>query len=126
MFGDKLVTKFLFEADYSDEPSLPSPAQLKYRILIKNKKLVSEISTWSSNIGVRRPTRVQAPPPQAGRASSIISNTSGGSVNDDFTDDDDDDDDDENENIDGKLKFSKHFLLNDFLYILLSDSLFNI
>ena len=39
MFGDKLVTKFLFEADFVDDPVLPSPNQLKYRILIKNKKL---------------------------------------------------------------------------------------
>lgn len=35
VFGDKLVTKFLFEADFSDDVHLPSPAQLKYRILIK-------------------------------------------------------------------------------------------
>ncbi|RWS26337.1 1-phosphatidylinositol-4:5-bisphosphate phosphodiesterase epsilon-1-like protein, partial [Leptotrombidium deliense] len=39
VFGEKLVTKFLFEADFSDEPQLPSPNQLRYRILIKNKKL---------------------------------------------------------------------------------------
>lgn len=38
-----MVTNFLFEADYSDEPTLPSPEQLKYRILIKNKKLVMEV-----------------------------------------------------------------------------------
>lgn len=43
MFGEKVVTNFLFEADYSDEPALPSPEQLKYRILIKNKKLVMEV-----------------------------------------------------------------------------------
>lgn len=42
-FGDKLVTKFMFEADFNDEPMLPSPAQLKHRILIKNKKLVMDI-----------------------------------------------------------------------------------
>src|SRR2546426_744050 len=39
IFGEKLVTKFLFDTDYSDEPQLPSPNQLKHRILIKNKKL---------------------------------------------------------------------------------------
>lgn len=37
------MTNFLFEADYSDEPMLPSPEQLKQRILIKNKKLVVEV-----------------------------------------------------------------------------------
>lgn len=42
-FGDKLVTKFLFDSDFNDEPMLPSPAQLKHRILIKNKKLLMDI-----------------------------------------------------------------------------------
>ena len=44
VFGEKLVTKFLFEADFSDEPQLPSPSQLRYRILIKNKKLTAEVA----------------------------------------------------------------------------------
>ncbi|XP_045460597.1 1-phosphatidylinositol 4,5-bisphosphate phosphodiesterase epsilon-1-like isoform X3 [Harmonia axyridis] len=44
IFGEKLVTNFLFDSDYSDEPSLPSPEQLKNRILIKNKKLTMEVS----------------------------------------------------------------------------------
>ncbi|KAL4640064.1 1-phosphatidylinositol 4,5-bisphosphate phosphodiesterase epsilon-1 [Arapaima gigas] len=39
VFGDKLVTKFLFESDFSDDPLLPSPLQLKGKILLKNKKL---------------------------------------------------------------------------------------
>lgn len=39
VFGDKLVTSFLFEFDFADDPQLPSPNQLKYKILIKNKKL---------------------------------------------------------------------------------------
>ncbi|XP_066475456.1 1-phosphatidylinositol 4,5-bisphosphate phosphodiesterase epsilon-1 [Tiliqua scincoides] len=38
-FGYKLVTKFLFESDFSDDPMLPSPHQLKRKILLKNKKL---------------------------------------------------------------------------------------
>lgn len=104
VFGDKLVKSFIFEADFGDEPQLPSPLQLKYRILIKNKKLTAEIPSWpiQRGQGVRSSQR----PPHtgvsgAGRASSIISNTSGGSVNDDFSDDDDDDDDDDDENIDG-------------------------
>ncbi|XP_062859440.1 1-phosphatidylinositol 4,5-bisphosphate phosphodiesterase epsilon-1 [Trichomycterus rosablanca] len=39
VFGDKLVTKFLFESDFSDDPWLPSPWQLRGKILLKNKKL---------------------------------------------------------------------------------------
>lgn len=39
VFGEKLVTKFLFDSDF-DDPQLPSPSALRYRILIKNKKLV--------------------------------------------------------------------------------------
>lgn len=33
VFGDKLVTSFLFEIDYTDEPRLPSPEQLKYKVI---------------------------------------------------------------------------------------------
>ncbi|XP_073773922.1 1-phosphatidylinositol 4,5-bisphosphate phosphodiesterase epsilon-1 isoform X6 [Danio rerio] len=39
VFGEKLVTKFLFESDFADEPLLPSPLQLRGKILLKNKKL---------------------------------------------------------------------------------------
>nr|XP_033798219.1 1-phosphatidylinositol 4,5-bisphosphate phosphodiesterase epsilon-1 isoform X2 [Geotrypetes seraphini] len=39
VFGDKLITKFLFESDFSDDPMLPSPWQLRGKILLKNKKL---------------------------------------------------------------------------------------
>lgn len=94
----------MFEADFGDEPNLPSPSQMKYRILIKNKKLTSEIPHPALSRGTRSTSRVQnhaAVAGAGGRTSSIISNTSGGSVNDEFSDDDDDDDDDEN--IDGKF-----------------------
>lgn len=37
-FGDKLVKKYIFESE-CDYPLLPSPSQLKHKILIKNKKL---------------------------------------------------------------------------------------
>ncbi|KAF5272994.1 hypothetical protein FQA39_LY07643 [Lamprigera yunnana] len=105
IFGEKVVTNFLFDADYSDEPMLPSPEQLKYRILIKNKKLVTEvplpIPTYSAiSTPLTRPIsgmRHSVP----GRTSSIISNTSSSSFNDDFSDDDYDDEDDE-DNIDEK------------------------
>lgn len=39
VFGDRLVRKFSFDSDFVDDPVLPSPNQLKYKILIKNKKL---------------------------------------------------------------------------------------
>lgn len=32
----------MFEADFSDNPHLPSPMQLQHKFLIKNKKLVFE------------------------------------------------------------------------------------
>ncbi|KAJ8317113.1 hypothetical protein KUTeg_005017 [Tegillarca granosa] len=38
VFGEKLVTSFLFESDFCEDPQLPSPSQLKYKILVKNKK----------------------------------------------------------------------------------------
>ncbi|KAG5892290.1 hypothetical protein JTB14_020321 [Gonioctena quinquepunctata] len=104
-FGDKLVTSFLFESDYSDEPSLPSPEQLKNRILIKNKKLVMEvpapISFASMSTPVMRPGSGGIRHSVPGRTSSIISNTSSSSFNDDFSDDDYEDDD-EDDNIDDK------------------------
>ncbi|XP_072481727.1 1-phosphatidylinositol 4,5-bisphosphate phosphodiesterase epsilon-1 isoform X1 [Notamacropus eugenii] len=39
VFGEKLVAKFLFESDFSDDPMLPSPDQLRKKVLLKNKKL---------------------------------------------------------------------------------------
>ncbi|XP_041830274.1 1-phosphatidylinositol 4,5-bisphosphate phosphodiesterase epsilon-1 [Melanotaenia boesemani] len=39
VFGECLVTRFLFESDFSDDPHLPSPLQLRRKILLKNKKL---------------------------------------------------------------------------------------
>lgn len=39
VFGDRLVTRFLFESDFSDDPHLPSPWQLRGKVLLKNKKL---------------------------------------------------------------------------------------
>ncbi|XP_070541587.1 1-phosphatidylinositol 4,5-bisphosphate phosphodiesterase epsilon-1-like isoform X2 [Ptychodera flava] len=39
VFGEKLVTDFLFESDFSNDPHLPSPEQLRRKILVKNKKL---------------------------------------------------------------------------------------
>lgn len=39
VFGDKLVTRYMFDSDFNEDPLLPSPNQLKYKILIKNKKI---------------------------------------------------------------------------------------
>uniref|UniRef100_S4RFG9 Phosphoinositide phospholipase C n=1 Tax=Petromyzon marinus TaxID=7757 RepID=S4RFG9_PETMA len=39
VFGERLVTRFLFESDFLDDPMLPSPWQLRGKILIKNRKL---------------------------------------------------------------------------------------
>lgn len=113
IFGDKLVTNFLFESDYSEDPVLPSPSQLRYRILIKNKKLMTDIPPQiSSNMGTPvRPThgtRYSVP----GRTSSIISNASSSSFNDDFSDDDFDDEDEDLDNIDGNYFFGSKKLCN--------------
>ena len=35
VFGDKLVTKFMFESDFTDDAHLPNPQQLLYKIIIK-------------------------------------------------------------------------------------------
>ncbi|CAF3718220.1 unnamed protein product [Adineta steineri] len=39
VFGDKLITKYMFDTDFHEDPLLPSPNQLKHKILIKNKKI---------------------------------------------------------------------------------------
>ncbi|CAJ0580235.1 unnamed protein product, partial [Mesorhabditis spiculigera] len=44
ILGDRLVTSFLFDSDFTENPKLPSPLQLRGKILIKNKKMISEPS----------------------------------------------------------------------------------
>jgi hypothetical protein len=39
VFGDKLVRSYMFDSDWLESSLLPSPNQLKYKILIKNKKI---------------------------------------------------------------------------------------
>lgn len=102
-FGEKLINKFLFDTDYTDEPMLPSPNQLKNRILIKNKKLIVDIPAPMSQPGNLR-SNLRHQMSQPGRTSSIISNVSSGSVTEDFSDDEYDDDDDY-DNIDGNTFF---------------------
>lgn len=48
-FGEKLVTKFMFDNDYTDEPYLPAPEQLKYKIIIKNKKILVDVPVGISS-----------------------------------------------------------------------------
>uniref|UniRef100_A0A1B0CFK7 Phosphoinositide phospholipase C n=2 Tax=Lutzomyia longipalpis TaxID=7200 RepID=A0A1B0CFK7_LUTLO len=105
VFGEKLVGKFLFDVDYSEDPVLPSPSQLKHRILIKNKKLIVDIPSTISNPALRSNTGLKHQASQSGRTSSIISNVSGGSVNEEFSDDEYEDDDDF-DNIDEKTLHS--------------------
>lgn len=83
---------------------MPSPSQLKNRILIKNKKLLAEIPSAMSNPRGTPGLKHQAS--QSGRTSSIISNVSGGSVNEEYSDDEYEDDDDF-DNLDGKRAASK-------------------
>ena len=45
VFGDKLITKYMYDTDFNEECVLPSPNQLKYKILIKNKKISKMHST---------------------------------------------------------------------------------
>ncbi|KAJ0170025.1 hypothetical protein K1T71_014631 [Dendrolimus kikuchii] len=113
VFGDKLVTSFLFEVDYTDEPRLPSPEQLKYKVLIKNKKLLPIES--SPTIGLTGASSAQGHggvlssafrsngmrqtssslPEQSNRTSSIMSNQSAGSSLTEYFSDEDYDEDDE-------------------------------
>ncbi|XP_076374836.1 1-phosphatidylinositol 4,5-bisphosphate phosphodiesterase epsilon-1 isoform X2 [Megalopta genalis] len=99
VFGDKLVTKFLYESDFSDDPQLPSPSQLRHRILIKNKKLVVD------------PTGPLAHAPLSHRGKMVMSDRASSmkqmrtdvsnAVVEYFSEDDDDEeDDDEDDNID--------------------------
>ncbi|KRY76733.1 1-phosphatidylinositol 4,5-bisphosphate phosphodiesterase epsilon-1 [Trichinella pseudospiralis] len=58
VFGDSLVSQFMFETDNLETPRLPSPLQLKRKILIKNKKLSFEpmqpISDRSSKLEMQK------------------------------------------------------------------------
>lgn len=116
-FGEKLVTKFLFDTDYSEEPILPSPHQLKHKILIKNKKLVVEIPAAITSQSIRS-NQLRHQISQPGRTSSIISNVSSGSVTEEFSDDEYDDDDDY-DNIDGEFGFINLKILTKNKYFLL-------
>ena len=103
VFGEKLVTKFLFESDFSDDPQLPSPSQLRYRILIKNKKLVVDPAGPLAHAPLSHRGKML----MSDRASSMKqmrTDVSSASVVEYFSEDDDDEeDDDEDDNIDGEF-----------------------
>ncbi|ESO98394.1 hypothetical protein LOTGIDRAFT_114718, partial [Lottia gigantea] len=99
VFGEKLVTKYLFDADFSDDPQLPSPNQLKYKILIKNKKLRENDN----------PTVVKKTVIQSKTSSSTGTNYSETTSVNDF-DDEDDEDEDEEEIADGGLLLIQIFV----------------
>ncbi|XP_011137962.1 1-phosphatidylinositol 4,5-bisphosphate phosphodiesterase epsilon-1 [Harpegnathos saltator] len=100
VFGEKLVTKFLFETDFGDDPQLPSPSQLCYRILIKNKKLVVDPTGPLSHVSLSHRGKML----MSDRASSMKqmrTDVSSTSVVEYFSEDEDDEeDDDEDDNID--------------------------
>ncbi|CAK9829884.1 1-phosphatidylinositol 4,5-bisphosphate phosphodiesterase epsilon-1 [Anthophora retusa] len=100
VFGEKLVTKFLFETDFSEDPQLPSPSQLRYRILIKNKKLVVDPAGPLTHAPLCHRGKML----MSDRASSMKqmrTDVSTASVAEYFSEDDDDEeDDDEDDNID--------------------------
>nr|XP_021203763.2 1-phosphatidylinositol 4,5-bisphosphate phosphodiesterase epsilon-1 isoform X1 [Bombyx mori] len=112
VFGDKLVTSFLFEVDYTDEPRLPSPERLKYKVLIKNKKLLPFESSPTVGLGASSSqgyggvlttpssARTNEKPataslPDSNRTSSGVSQQSGSSLTEYFSDEDYEEDDDD-------------------------------
>ncbi|XP_077501808.1 uncharacterized protein LOC144112865 isoform X2 [Amblyomma americanum] len=99
VFGERLQTQFLFSNDVCDEARLPSPNQLRYKVLIKNKKLRPPLTPalpLKSAKGV--PQGKIAP----GRTNSIISTASTGSLNDE-DEEDYEDYDEEDDNLEESL-----------------------
>lgn len=95
------MTKFLYESDFSDDPQLPSPSQLRYRILIKNKKLVVDPTGPLSHTPISHRGKML----MSDRASSMKqmrTDVSSAVVEYFSEDEDDEEDDDEDDNIDGK------------------------
>ncbi|XP_071630783.1 LOW QUALITY PROTEIN: 1-phosphatidylinositol 4,5-bisphosphate phosphodiesterase epsilon-1-like [Temnothorax longispinosus] len=101
VFGEKLVTKFLFESDFSDDPQLPSPSQLRYRILIKNKKLVIDPAGPLSHTPLPSHRGKMLMSDRASSMKQMRTDVSSTSVVEYFSEDEDDEeDDDEDDNID--------------------------
>uniref|UniRef100_A0A8C7QJT0 Phosphoinositide phospholipase C n=1 Tax=Oncorhynchus mykiss TaxID=8022 RepID=A0A8C7QJT0_ONCMY len=90
VFGDKLVTKFLFESDFSDDPLLPSPLQLKGKILLKNKKLKAH----QAPVDIVKQKAHQLAHIQAQAGNGAPAGSSPGNHNDDDEEEEDEYDDD--------------------------------
>uniref|UniRef100_A0A674A2X5 Phosphoinositide phospholipase C n=1 Tax=Salmo trutta TaxID=8032 RepID=A0A674A2X5_SALTR len=90
VFGDKLVTKFLFESDFSDDPLLPSPLQLKGKILLKNKKLKAH----QAPVDIVKQKAHQLAHIQAQASNGAPAGSSPGNHNDDDEEEEDEYDDD--------------------------------
>ncbi|XP_050529538.1 uncharacterized protein LOC126899057 isoform X2 [Daktulosphaira vitifoliae] len=109
VFGEKLVSGFMFDTDY--EPQLPSPNQLKYKILIKNKKIASPGSDGRlrTNNSLNRSSQAlmhhASLPPH--RSSSTSAGTDDAIAVVEEEEDDDDEDDDQDEYDEDDLDFNK-------------------
>ncbi|XP_058792410.1 1-phosphatidylinositol 4,5-bisphosphate phosphodiesterase epsilon-1-like [Phymastichus coffea] len=101
VFGEKLVSKFLFDSDF-DDPQLPSPSALRYRILIKNKKMVVDPAV--PPVPVQAPSTLTQAPAASHRGKILMSerassmkqmrtDVSSSSVVEYFSEDEDDDED---------------------------------
>uniref|UniRef100_A0A4W5MYJ5 Phosphoinositide phospholipase C n=1 Tax=Hucho hucho TaxID=62062 RepID=A0A4W5MYJ5_9TELE len=88
--SDKLVTKFLFESDFSDDPLLPSPLQLKGKILLKNKKLKAH----QAPVDIVKQKAHQLAHIQAQASNGAPAGSSPGNPNDDDEEEEDEYDDD--------------------------------
>ena len=101
IFNDKLITKFQFDTDFIDEPRLPTPNQLKYRILIKNKKLRAHSPPVPQPIRASMAMRTHTLSKSVTeRTNSLVSTASTGSLNEE--EDDDYEDDIEGEDMEGE------------------------
>ncbi|XP_015189292.1 PREDICTED: 1-phosphatidylinositol 4,5-bisphosphate phosphodiesterase epsilon-1-like [Polistes dominula] len=101
VFGEKLVTKFLFETDFGDDPQLPSPSQLRHRILIKNKKLVVDPTGPLSHAPTSAYRSKMLISDRASSMKQMRTDVSTPSVIEYYSEDEDDDEeDDEDDNID--------------------------
>lgn len=111
-----MITKFLFDSDFGDDPQLPSPSQLRHKILIKNKKLVVDPTAPLVHPAVSQRCKML----MTDRASSMKqmrTEMSSTSVVEYFSEDDDDDeDDDEDDNVDGNYLYSNLLIYDSFLF----------
>lgn len=120
VFGEKLVTGFMFDSDY--EPQLPSPSQLKYKILIKNKKLApleSDGNRLRNNNNIMKSSQAVSHHSNIGPHRSS-STSAGTTINDDIItvveEEDDDDNEDEDDDDDDEDEMDYKSNVSEFLY----------